>query len=91
MNEKEEFLFKDTTEKIIKCFYKVFDELGGGFLESVYEKALLIELKVCGLNPEKSSSTQVKLYIVLVSESLWLKDQLRISHRLHRLTNFIYE
>lgn len=60
MNEKEEFLFKDTTEKIIKCFYKVFDELGGGFLESVYEKALLIELKVCGINAEFQVPLKVK-------------------------------
>ncbi len=48
MDDKEDFLYKETTEKIIKCFYKVFDVLGSGFLESVYEKALLIEMKVCG-------------------------------------------
>lgn len=38
-------LYKELTEKIIRCFYNVFDELGNGFLESVYEKSLLIELK----------------------------------------------
>ena len=36
---QKEFLYKDITEKIIKCFYNVYDELGDGFLESVYEKA----------------------------------------------------
>jgi hypothetical protein len=51
--------------------YKVFDELGGGFLESVFKKALLIELTVCGLNPEKQVPS--RLYIIeLISESLWL-------------------
>jgi GxxExxY protein len=37
----KEFLYEDITKKIIKCFYKVYDELGSGFLESVYEKALM--------------------------------------------------
>ena len=42
---KTKYLYSDITEKIIKCFYKVYDELGSGFLESVYVKALIIELK----------------------------------------------
>lgn len=33
------------TEKIIGCAYKVYNTMGFGFLESVYEKCLLIELK----------------------------------------------
>ena len=31
------------TEKIIGCAYKVYNTMGFGFLESVYEKCLLIE------------------------------------------------
>jgi GxxExxY protein len=37
------------TEKIIGCAYKVYNSMGFGFLESVYEKCLLIELKKAGL------------------------------------------
>lgn len=37
------------TKRIIKCYYKVYNTLGFGFLESVYEKALLHELKIEGL------------------------------------------
>ena len=33
------------TEKIIAAFYEVYNELGHGFLESVYEEALLIVLR----------------------------------------------
>jgi len=33
------------TEKIINCAYKVYNTLGSGFLESVYQNALLIELE----------------------------------------------
>ncbi|TYB95922.1 MAG: GxxExxY protein, partial [Kosmotoga sp.] len=36
---------KDLTGEIIKSFYSVFNELGYGFLESVYENALIKELK----------------------------------------------
>jgi GxxExxY protein len=38
------------TEKIIASFYEVYNELGHGFLESVYEKALIIVLKEKGLS-----------------------------------------
>ena len=34
------YLHSDLTKKIIRAVYDVFDELGFGFLESVYEKAL---------------------------------------------------
>ncbi len=37
-------LYEDITDIILKCFYKVYNELGFGFLEKVYENALLIEL-----------------------------------------------
>ncbi len=37
------------TEKIIGSAYKVYNALGSGFLESVYKKALLIELRAAGL------------------------------------------
>ena len=36
---------KELTEKIIKIFYKVYNALGYGFLEKVYENAMMIEFK----------------------------------------------
>lgn len=39
----------DLTEKIIKCFYSVYNSLGYGFLEKVYENSFAIELKQNGL------------------------------------------
>jgi len=36
---------KELTEKIIGIFYKVFNALGYGFLEKVYENAMIIELE----------------------------------------------
>jgi GxxExxY protein len=37
-------LFHDLTERIIKSFFKVYNELGFGFLEKVYENSMFIEL-----------------------------------------------
>lgn len=38
-------LYKDLTGQIIKSFYKVYNKLGYGFLEKVYENALQVELR----------------------------------------------
>jgi len=40
------------TEKIIGIFYDVYNELGYGFLESIYEESLVIALKEAGLEVE---------------------------------------
>ena len=45
-------LHQELTDKILKSFYKVYNTLGYGFLEKVYENALLIELHEQGLNCE---------------------------------------
>ncbi len=39
----------DLTDRIIKAYYDVYNQLGYGFLEKVYENALLIELRKKGL------------------------------------------
>ena len=44
--------YKEVTEKIIGCAYRVYNKMGFGFLESVYEKCLLIELRKAGLDAE---------------------------------------
>ncbi len=41
---------EDITYKIRGCVYEVFRELGAGFLEKIYEKALVIELTKQGLD-----------------------------------------
>ncbi len=49
----------DLTEKIIKAFYKVYNNLGYGFLEKVYENALFIELRNMELFVEKQRRIKV--------------------------------
>ena len=41
----QDFKYKELTEKIIKIFYEVYNALGYGFLEKVYENAMMIEFK----------------------------------------------
>ena len=36
---------KELTEDIIKIFYKVYNTLGYGFLEKIYENAMMIEFR----------------------------------------------
>jgi GxxExxY protein len=40
---------EDVTEKIIGVCFEVINELGSGFLESVYQKALVLALMQAGL------------------------------------------
>ena len=42
-------LHEELTEKIIKCFYDVYNLLGNGFQEKVYENALALQMKQNGL------------------------------------------
>ncbi|RPA66610.1 GxxExxY protein [Cyclobacteriaceae bacterium YHN15] len=44
----ENLLHKDITDGIINAFYKVYNVLGYGFLEKVYENALFHELTAAG-------------------------------------------
>ena len=47
--ESQETKHKDLTDKIIEVFYRVYGKLGYGFLEKVYENAMLVELKKEGI------------------------------------------
>ena len=46
----------DLTEKIIGAFFTVYNKLGYGFSEKVYENALAVELKKIGLQAEQQKS-----------------------------------
>ena len=48
ISENEKLKHYDLTEKVIGTFYEVYNELGHGFLESVYENSLAIALRERG-------------------------------------------
>ena len=57
---KENLKHSEITGLILKAFYKVYNTLGYGFLEKVYENAMLIELRRLGLSC--SNQLPVKVY-----------------------------
>ena len=50
---------EELTQKIIGCAYRVHNKMGFGYLESVYEKCLLIELERAGLKAKSQVPIQV--------------------------------
>ena len=55
----EKYKHQELTEKIIHSFYSVYNELGYGFLENVYQNALYFELKNQGFNVEAQKTIDV--------------------------------
>lgn len=55
-----ELLHKNVTEQIIGAAFEVLKQLGYGFLEAVYQRALKIELELRGLTAELES--QIRVY-----------------------------
>ena len=63
MDEKDiqdkELMHGDLTRSIVACAFEVVNELGSGFLESVYENAMMIALAEAGLTGERQKPIQV--------------------------------
>jgi GxxExxY protein len=56
----ERYKHSELTDKIIKAFYNVYNTLGYGFLEKVYENSMVLELKKMGL--DATSQKAIKVY-----------------------------
>lgn len=61
-------LNQDLTEKIIGCAFTVHNTLGAGFLEKVYEQALILELKASGLSDRSQEPLSVKFRDQIIGE-----------------------
>ncbi len=61
-------LHEDITEKIIAAFFEVYNILGYGFLEKVYENSLIIKLKKNGFSVEKQKKIKVSFEGHIVGE-----------------------
>jgi GxxExxY protein len=59
MNDGTKLKYVDITEAIIGSFYDVYNELGHGFLESVYRDALRVVLQSKGLSVDREKACQV--------------------------------
>ena len=59
---------KELTEKISGCGFNVYNRMGFGFLESVYEKCLIIELKNSNVKAESQVPISVSYDDTLVGD-----------------------
>ena len=78
--------YNDLTEQVIKAFFKVYNALGYGFLEKVYENALFGELTRGGFSVERQSAIAVYFSKKVVGEyyaDLVVNDLLIIEIKAH--------
>ena len=66
--DNQNFKHKKLTEKIIKVFYRVYNKLGYGFLEKVYEKAMMIELRKENIPAAAQSPIKVRYEDEIIGE-----------------------
>ena len=59
---------EELTAAILKCCFEVSNELGAGFLESVYEKALIVALSQRGLSIQSQVALKVNFRGVIVGD-----------------------
>ncbi|MDN3510705.1 MAG: GxxExxY protein [Candidatus Jettenia sp.] len=64
----ESIKYKDLTEKVINIFYRVYNKLGYGFLEKIYESAMMIELKKEGIPAVSQSPIKVSYENNIIGE-----------------------
>ena len=69
-----ELLHKTLTDSLIKVFYEVYNELGYGFLERVYQNAMFLELR--DRNFKVEAQKRIKVYFKTVEVGEYFADLL---------------
>jgi GxxExxY protein len=67
-HRKSKLLEEDLTERILAAAFKVHNALGCGFLEKVYENAMVVELSRADMEVEQQKTIQVKYDGVIVGD-----------------------
>lgn len=57
---EDKILYKDLAYKVVGCFYEVYNQLGPGFKESGYHKALAIEFDIQKILYEEEKKIDIK-------------------------------
>jgi len=98
---RNDFKHSELTDQIINAYYTVYNTLGYGFLEKVYENSMLIELRKSGLNVENQKEILVyydsevvgKYYTDLLVEGKVLVElkvaQLLLKEPTYQLINYL--
>ena len=83
---------EELTHRIIGCAYQVYNQLGFGFLESVYRKAMILELAKNGLRSEEEKPLKVYYDNQVVGDfyaDLFIEDEIIVE--LKSIQNIIKE
>ena len=64
----KDFKHRGVTEQIIRIFFKVYNVLGYGFLEKLYESAIMIELREAGIPAASQHPIEVHYNKELIGE-----------------------
>ena len=68
IKDRKNYQHADLTEMIIGCAYDVYNQLGSGFVEKVYENAMVIKLQARGLRVTQQAPVNVYFEGKLVGE-----------------------
>lgn len=85
---------QELTEKIIGVFYEVYNELGPGFLESVYEQSMAIALSEAGLQVVRQAPITVQFRGQMVGDfraDLLMNNQVIVELKAVRTIERIFE
>ena len=66
--DERRFKHEDLTRRIIGVFFEVYNELGFGFLESVYREAMAIALRATGLCVDKEFALKARFRGQVIGE-----------------------
>ncbi|MBI4835128.1 MAG: GxxExxY protein [Planctomycetes bacterium] len=89
-----EFLYKEITEEIIGSAFEVYKTLGYGFLEKVYENALLQELKVRKIKTNQQYPIKIRYKGSLVGEyiaDIIVEDKIIVELKAEKEYNAVHE
>lgn len=68
MEQEGTFIHKELTYKVIGCAMVVHRELGYGFLEKVYENAMMVQLRKEGIEAKQQQGVSVQFSGEIVGE-----------------------
>jgi GxxExxY protein len=92
--DKRVLRYEELTSRVIGIFYDVYNELGFGFLESVYREAMYLALQEAGLKVRKEVPINVYFRGVIVGKffaDLWVEEVLLLELKSARALDGAHE
>jgi len=91
---EDKYPYSEITDKIIKCAIEVHKNLGPGFLENIYESALIYEMKQQGLKVENQKVISILYKGTIIGEhrlDLLVEDKVIVENKTVKEFNDIHK